>query len=244
MHPYNIVNLHSVSSTNDWAKKAYAAGNLLPNTVIVAETQTAGRGQLRTLWHDEPGKNLLATILIEPKNLKVVDFFALNEAVTLALVQVLERYISVKIKWPNDIICGTQKLAGVLIETAISGDKIKLAYLGIGLNVNQQIFPKELHATSLAQETHEHFDIANLLFDLLSELHRQLGVSNLENLHANYLQHVYGLGQKLYFKRNGVRFRAKVETILPNGTLILRLEGSGKLVPYQFKEVDWILTNE
>ena len=102
------------------------------NTVIVAETQTAGRGQMLTKWHDEPGMNLLFTLLVQPKRLSPEQFFQLNAAVSLAVVNTLKAIKGIQVKWPNDIVVNGHKLVGLLIETTIQGSKISNVLIGLG----------------------------------------------------------------------------------------------------------------
>ena len=78
-HNYRIIRLKEVDSTNAWAKSAYAEKIVSSNAAIVAATQHAGRGQMRTKWHDESGKNILLTLVVDVQNLRAVDFFRLKE---------------------------------------------------------------------------------------------------------------------------------------------------------------------
>ena len=241
MHPYNIVYLPEVASTNSWAKNALSESTLLPNTAIVAGTQTAGRGQLQTLWHDAPGKNLLLTLVISPKQLGVANFFTLNEAVSLALMDALKPVVPASIKWPNDILVDTKKLAGVLIETVIKGKFIQTAIIGIGLNVNQTQFDAALNATSLALACGREFNLEVLRDNLLSHLHRRLEQIHLSTLNEVYNQHLFGLNQTLRFADVESTFTAMVKGVDTDGTLMLYLPGEQLMVRYRFKEVKWLL---
>lgn len=243
MHPYNILRLDTVDSTNNWAKQAFIEGNLPVNTVILAETQTSGRGQMQTKWQDVKGANLLLTLVIAPKNLKIDSFFKLNEAVSLAVLKTLPLTLEAKIKWPNDILIGKKKLAGILIETVVSGGGIKLAYVGIGLNVNQDDFPTEINGTSLKLASGQAFDREELLFSLLSNLNRYLEAINHENLHLEYLKNMFGFGEVRSFIQNGESFNARIKDVLPTGELVLLHEGNVEK-QYRFKEVEWQLANE
>lgn len=242
MHPYHIVYLPEVPSTNSWAKNALSEGTLLPNTVIVAGTQTAGRGQLQTLWHDAPGKNLLLSLVIAPKQLAVANFFTLNEAVSLALMDVLQPIVATKIKWPNDVLIDTKKLAGVLIETVVKGKIIQSAIIGIGLNVNQMHFSADFNATSLALASGQEFDVEVLRDNLLTQLHRRLEQLHLSTLNEVYNNHLFGLNQTLRFADQDGAFTATVKGVDADGTLMLYLPGEKHIVRYRFKEVTWLLT--
>lgn len=244
MHPYHIVSLKSTNSTNNWAKQAISEAKITANTVIVAETQTAGRGQMQTKWHDVAGKNLLFTLVIQPKHLKANRLFALNQAVCVALITALPKNINPKIKWPNDILVGTKKLAGVLIETVLRGDEVQWAYIGIGLNVNQSNFYKTLNATSLALEQNNDFDLQELLNTLLNQLHFFLQDLGSFGLHQQYLKHLYAYNQNHLFTHNGKRFAALVQGITEEGKLQLLPRGAAHSSCYNFKEVLWVFPNE
>jgi len=240
MHPYHLIYLPEVASTNSWAKNALDEGTILPNTAIVAGTQTAGRGQLQTMWHDAPGKNLLLTLVVSPKNLAAADFFTLNEAVSLALIDALRPLVQVAIKWPNDILVGTEKLAGVLIETVVKGKFIQKAIIGIGLNVNQTQFNEGLRATSLALACGRDFDLTLLRDSLLGCLHRRLEQLHQSNLSKEYNAHLYGLNQTLRFADANGTFSATVNGVDADGALLLYLNGEQHLARYRFKEISWI----
>lgn len=241
MHPYRIVHLAEVPSTNSWAKNALAGGAISPNVVIVAGTQTAGRGQMQTKWHDEPGKNLLLSLIISPKKLAVAGIFSLNEAVSLALIDVLLPYAAAVIKWPNDILIGTKKLAGVLIESVIQGNSIQSAIIGIGLNVHQTCFNDGLNATSLALATGRVFDLAVLRDLLLTQLHRRLEQLHSSALNKEYNRHLFGLNRTLRFSDAENVFYATVKGVHTDGSLLLYLEAEQHVVSYRFKEIKWIL---
>lgn len=136
----------------------------------MAVDQFAGRGQTTKEWHSEKGKNLTFSILLQPNFLRLVDQFRLTIAVSLAMCQYLERFIpseKVKIKWPNDIYVENRKIAGILIENIVQKQDWKYAIIGIGINVNQAMFPDFIRerATSLKLETGREAD-----FDLQQEL--------------------------------------------------------------------------
>ncbi len=244
MHPYTLVRLKSVDSTNTWAKEAYQKRLLSANAVIVAETQQQGRGQQLTKWHDEPGKNLLFTLVVEPKKLPVIDFFKLNMVVSLALHKVLSEKLPVSVKWPNDIVCESKKLAGILIETVVSGVYIKSAFIGVGLNVNQLHFSQSLNAASLMSLTGIEVDHEELLFDLLNSLHEYLSPNHELDLLKEYNNVLYGKETLLPFADVEGEFEAKVIKVDSDGILNLRVAGESKPRKYRFKEVRWLATNE
>ena len=140
----NIIHLKEVHSTNRYT--AEMLSNSVPiadGSVIMADFQTAGKGQLAAIWESMPKENLLLSVYYRPHFLKIADQFMLSIAISLAICDFLKKYIeNVTIKWPNDIYVGDQKIAGILIENSVQQDVIKNSIIGIGLNINQKdLFP-------------------------------------------------------------------------------------------------------
>ena len=135
----NLITLNEVDSTNTFLKDALSKSTpLLDGTVIMAEKQFAGRGQVENSWQSEAGKNLTFSILLNPSFLAVDRQFELNKAISIALNDVLIKYIpaSAFIKWPNDLYINDKKLGGILIEGGqkIIGEPFWMI-IGIGLNL-------------------------------------------------------------------------------------------------------------
>jgi BirA family biotin operon repressor/biotin-[acetyl-CoA-carboxylase] ligase len=143
----NFFTLKEVDSTNNFLKELLSNSTpLVEGTVIMAENQYAGRGQQHKSWHTEPGKNLTFSILLMPVFLPVEDQFDLTRVVSLGVFDALWPITGnkLKIKWPNDLYYGDNKLGGILIENIIQSGKIKASVIGIGLNINQESFPPYL----------------------------------------------------------------------------------------------------
>jgi len=123
------------------------------------------------------GKNLTFSVLVKFESLKVEEQFYLNYVVSIALYNVLQNYISERltVKWPNDIMSGNQKICGILIESTINKSNVKNAILGVGLNVNQDIFTDEASkATSLKIVLNTFIDKEELFDRILIEIQYQL----------------------------------------------------------------------
>ena len=170
----NLLTLKEVDSTNNFLKNLLSNSKPLPEgTVIMAESQFAGRGQQNNQWHAEPGKNLTFSILLNPTFLGIANQFDLTRTISLGVYDALQPILGhqFKIKWPNDLYYGDQKLGGMLIENLISGTQIKNAIIGIGINVNQENFPADAsNATSIKQILHADYDLRNLLSEICSHI--------------------------------------------------------------------------
>ena len=172
--PAQILWLESVNSTNDWSKEHMS--QLLDMSVICAKVQTSGRGQGDHKWHSEAEKNLLFSILLKEPSITSNEVFAVSAISALALVEVLSKYgIEAKIKWPNDIYVGDKKICGLLIEHSLRGSSISWSIIGVGLNVNQTVFPPYLpNPTSMAIQSGVQNSLKDVLDDFLNIFSRRL----------------------------------------------------------------------
>ncbi|MFO0630474.1 MAG: biotin--[acetyl-CoA-carboxylase] ligase [Polyangiales bacterium] len=143
------------ASTNDDAREAAVRGAPHGMT-FVADAQTAGRGRLGRRWHSPPGASLYVSIVLRP-NAFARDLALLPLSVGLAVAEAVDRvapHLDARIKWPNDVLVAERKLAGVLVEGALRGDRFQHVVVGVGLNVRGPRPPEALagRATTLAAE--------------------------------------------------------------------------------------------
>jgi len=227
----NIIKLNAIDSTNSYLKELAQKSTLDTFTVIVANHQNSGRGQLGTTWVSEDGKNLTFSILIGFKDFKIQDQFYLSMAVSLGLISALRRFISVslKIKWPNDILAEKDKIAGILIENILRGAFINYSIIGIGLNVNQEIFPSDIeNVSSLKKIAGVVFNKEELLFEILNSIKENVKfIENgaFEDLKKMYLTELYKINTPAMFQDNkGVVFLGKIISVDKNGRLVVELE--------------------
>ena len=174
--------IESVGSTQAeaaaWAEAGAASGAL-----ITADHQREGRGRLGRIWADEPGRDLALSLVLRPAMpLECLGLVPLAGA--LAVAEALDaRTSGVALKWPNDVLLGGRKVAGVLAETrwraCATGSQSPTVLLGIGVNVNRRAFPPDLadRATSLFLARGEPCDRAAFLADLLLALERRLALA-------------------------------------------------------------------
>lgn len=112
--------------------------------VVATREQSAGRGQRGNSWEAEPGKNLTFSLLLRPSRLPAARQFELSMAVSLAIADAIDSLLPeglhTSIKWPNDIYIGLEKVCGILIENKLAGSMIERSIVGVGINVNQQVF--------------------------------------------------------------------------------------------------------
>jgi BirA family biotin operon repressor/biotin-[acetyl-CoA-carboxylase] ligase len=141
-------------STNEDARKAAAQG-APAGAAFLAEEQTAGRGRGGHSWHSPAGENIYLSLVVRPRvaasSIAPVTL-AVGAAVAELLAAVVGERAELGIKWPNDVLAGGRKLAGVLVEGQLRGSAVQSLIVGVGLNVKTRDFPPDLaaRATSLA----------------------------------------------------------------------------------------------
>jgi BirA family transcriptional regulator, biotin operon repressor / biotin---[acetyl-CoA-carboxylase] ligase len=164
----------SIGSTNDDAL-AWATDGAKDMSLVVADEQTAGRGRMGRKWFTPPGSALAFSLIIRPQGQerKVVGRFSGLGA--LALVGALKKHgITAQIKWPNDVLIGEKKTAGILVETVWMGDDVDSVVLGMGVNVTPESVPLfegiNFPATCVQAEGPNALPRFDLLRDLLAKL--------------------------------------------------------------------------
>lgn len=214
-------------------------------TVIMAENQYEGRGQVQSKWHAEPGKNLTFSIFIQPSFLPIRDQFTLNMAISVAIQHALKSLTGsgLSIKWPNDIYFEDKKIGGILIENIISGSTIKACIVGIGLNVNQQHFEADLNrsAGSLYQILHRDVNLISLLAQICSHIeagYLKLKAGSYSNLRNDYMNSLYRYNVKANYRQNGEIIEGKIIDVSEQG--FLKLETETGIKSYNFKEIEFV----
>ena len=148
----DIIWLKEVESTNRYVRSHIQDLDNL--SVVSAICQTSGRGQGDHKWHSEPGMNLTFSILVKHPAISPSAQGIISRDIAESVVRLLEKHgIKAWIKPPNDIWVESKKICGILIEHSLRGNHISWTIIGIGLNVNQTIFPENLpNPTSMAIE--------------------------------------------------------------------------------------------
>lgn len=160
-----------LDSTNSYAK-AMSRIDTLHGALIIADAQTAGRGQYQRAWVSEQGENLTFSLIFEPTNQYRLTILTL--ACALAVADVCGEQVKSKfdLKWPNDVLFEGKKLCGLLTEVIYNGNLLERVVIGIGINVNQIEFNEELEdsAISLTSITKQQLSRERLLARILSKI--------------------------------------------------------------------------
>ncbi len=255
---FNYIELEETTSTNtvlrQMANEGAANGSPLPSgTVLRADHQTAGRGQMGNGWESEAGVNLLASFLLRPEpSLDVSRQFELSMAVALAVrdmvVELLPAEVApeLKVKWPNDIYVGQEKIAGILIENTLRGRVISETIVGVGLNVGQREFGWAPNATSVAL-LGGRWDIglkelSLRLMALLSERAKWVcGAESATGVMTDYWLHLFRAdGRAHHFADSECDFFATMVSVAADGPLTLRMADGTERV-FGFKEVEYVI---
>jgi BirA family biotin operon repressor/biotin-[acetyl-CoA-carboxylase] ligase len=237
----NIIKIKSTASTNDFLKELLRQQTLEEGTVVFAENQTAGKGQRGNSWESEHGKNITCSILLYPHFLPVKQHFLLSEVVALGIKSALDLYIdSIEIKWPNDIYHEGKKMAGVLIENELTGDHFTRSVVGIGLNVNQEIFLSDApNPVSMKQVLKRDLNLENVLEDTVKSIwtwYGKLESGGTETIVRNYHDSLYRKdGLHAYSDSKGP-LTARIHHVEDDGRLHL-ITDEGEERCYAFKEV-------
>ncbi len=149
--------------------------------------------------------------------------------------------LSTKIKWPNDIYVADRKIAGILIENTISGVHLKYSIIGIGLNVNQEVFPEAMRATGLKLISGKEFDRYTVFNSILESIERYfllLKERKFERLKKEYLENLYRYDCISTYKKGETILEGKIIDVDETGHLIM--ETSQGVEKFGFKEIQFI----
>lgn len=232
-----MIKLNATDSTNEYLKGLVLSTSLTDYTVVVAKKQLKGRGQMGTIWESEMGKNLTFSVLKKWKELPVKNAFMLNICVSLAIYRTLKQLHipDLHVKWPNDILSGTHKICGILIENILAGHQIQTCIIGIGLNVNQIKFPTLSKVSSLKSLVGTTFHLEELLQAILEQIKKEFislnKVSYLEKQNE-YEKVLFRKDKPSTFQQNETLFMGFIRGISPQGKLRIELEDA------VFKEFD------
>ena len=219
------------SSTNDVIEKL-ARDGVAEGVVVFAESQTKGRGRLGRKWLSPPRKGLWFSVLLRP-NLRPQAATQLTVVAATALARAIRRQtgLTPQIKWPNDILLGGKKLAGILTELSAELDHIKYVIIGIGVDVNVGAadFPPDIRklATSLKIEAGQTISRPDLAAAVLQELdadYRRICAGQFEAVAAEWEQQCVTLGRNVLINLGDRQIQGRAESLDAEGALLVRTQ--------------------
>lgn len=245
---FRAVKLDETESTNLYIKSLALEEPLDEFTVVYTDFQTKGRGQIGNTWVSNRGENLLFSMLVYPYFISPSSQFILSQIVSISIANVLSRYVSdIKIKWPNDIYWKNSKIAGILIENSLMGQAIEKSIIGIGININQILFPEfVVKPTSLSKITGNKYLADDILSQFMVEfisLYDSIRGGQVEHIVSEYMSCLYRYGDDGYYLYEDEKgqFYAKIVEVKPSGHLVLHLQNENDTRLYAFKEVRFII---
>lgn len=225
-----IIKVNATNSTNEFARELYRGNTSFEPLCVVANEQTKGRGQRGSGWISNAGENLTFSVLYPKIRLRVNHQFVMSATVSLAIINVLKKFNvpALKVKWPNDIMSARYKISGILIENILKNNEIAATIIGVGLNVNQTIFPDLPQASSLKLSTGVHFNLDEILQKItdefekkLTEIYAQAETSILEE----YGKNMFRRDQVSTFQLpNGTYLTGIIRGVTTSGRLNLEIE--------------------
>jgi BirA family transcriptional regulator, biotin operon repressor / biotin---[acetyl-CoA-carboxylase] ligase len=221
----NLIYLKSIDSTNNYLANLLKESNVPNFTVVVTESQTSGRGQRGTNWIGEDYKNIYLSILLD--NLPYTAWET-SMKTALGIQLCVKNYCKesdVRIKWPNDIYIGSSKCAGILIENKIKAKTKKLqSIVGIGLNVNQKIFPSDISATSISLEKNQDYNLKHIFNNLLEYLEEIY--SSPFSAKSLYKSKLIGHNEYKTYLYQNQEVQAQILDIMDDGRALFKIENS------------------
>jgi BirA family biotin operon repressor/biotin-[acetyl-CoA-carboxylase] ligase len=217
-----------IGSTNDEAYRLGIAG-AEEGTVVIAGSQTKGRGRMQRIWHSPAGANIYTSIILRPR-IKPARAPQISLAAGVAVAELLEKYCpgEVELKWPNDVLVNGRKICGILAQMKTAADEVDFVVVGIGINVNikQNKFPADLCdiATSLAIAAGRDFSRDELIISLyenMAKWYKKLLPDGFTAVKEKWLTLAPMIGQNVQVMFLGDKVKGKALGLDEDGSLII-----------------------
>ena len=211
-------------------------------TIVITNNQTNGRGQHGTSWQSVPQQSLLFSVFKRFEDLPSNKIPNITYAVSLGLENAFKKYKipNITIKWPNDIMSRSKKMAGILIENQIKQGNVVSSVIGLGINVNEKKFKSLPQATSMLLATGNKFDLNEVLQLVIEEILIQLtklDKGDYADLKIKYETSLFRKDMISVFEvKDGYRFNGKIKGVNEIGKIVIENENE-ILNSYQLKEI-------
>ncbi|MFO8110583.1 MAG: biotin--[acetyl-CoA-carboxylase] ligase [Thermoplasmata archaeon] len=220
----HVLRYDSVVSTNSIGKRM-AEDGVEEGTVVLAKTQTGGRGRKKRSWHSPPG-GLWFSVVLYP-DMKPDTTMLATMAASISISEALKKSCGIQgsIKWPNDVLIGGKKAAGVLTELHFEDRDLQYLVLGVGINVNNEL-PDDLtgSATSLKIERGADIDTDSffeVLLKSMDDVYRLIKERRYDRVKELWLENTDMVGKKVHLHENDSYVEGKVKGIDKKGRLLL-----------------------
>jgi BirA family transcriptional regulator, biotin operon repressor / biotin---[acetyl-CoA-carboxylase] ligase len=225
----DLHHFYKIGSTNSAAMAAAAEG-APEGSVFLAEEQTAGRGRGSNSWQSPRSTGIYCSAVLRP-TLPPSEVLVLSLAAGLAVkaaIQQVDSRVNTDLKWPNDLLIDGKKVSGILTEMNAEATRVRYIVVGIGINVNQVSFPRDLAATSLKLATGSEWSRVELAAALLKSLDREYRqllddpASRLSILRRFAENSSWVRGKNVRIEENGLSFEGTTEGLDERGFLLVR----------------------
>ena len=225
-----VIKLNAIDSTNSYLRNLINKEVIKDYTVVVANYQTKGRGQMGTVWNSESSKNLTFSVFKDICEFNFEHPFYISVATSLAIIKTLQSFSipKISVKWPNDILSEDKKICGILIENVIKQGSLKASIIGVGLNINQTEFEGLPKASSLKLLSGKTFNQDEILHVILKHLKHYFVVLKREGydvLKEEYESYLFRKNKPSTFKdAEGSVFSGFIKNVSETGNLQVLLE--------------------
>lgn len=222
--------LEEIGSTNVYAKELGEQGKA-HGTIVVAETQTDGRGRRGRSWSSPKGSSISMSVLLRPQILPEKASM-LTIVMAFAVIKTLEemQVENLSIKWPNDLLVNEKKVCGILTEMSAEPDMIHYVVIGTGINVNMDSLPKEEapYATTLKAETGKLYNRAGMIASILSHFENYydlfMKTEDLSAMKEDYNNYLVNRNRKICVQERNAEVYGTARGITNTGKLCVELE--------------------
>ncbi len=225
----HLHHFYKIGSTNTVAMAAAAEG-VPEGSVFLGEQQTAGRGRGANTWQSPRSTGIYCSVVLRPA-LPPSEILVLSLAAGLAVRAAIEQVdsrVTADLKWPNDVLVGGKKVCGILSEMNAEATRVRYIVVGVGINVNQASFPKDLPATSLRLATGSEWSRVELVAALLKSFDREYRqLLEDSDAHESVLRRFaenssWVQGKSVRIEENGSAFEGTTVGLDPRGFLQVR----------------------
>jgi BirA family biotin operon repressor/biotin-[acetyl-CoA-carboxylase] ligase len=239
-----LIKLDAIDSTNEFLKSLSSQQEPENFTVVTAENQTKGKGQMGAVWRSDVGKNLIMSVLVKDFLTNNEEFFNLNIIISLSVIKTLEELNipELSIKWPNDIMSYNKKLGGILIENTLKSDGSIVSVVGLGLNVNQINFQNLPNASSLAVICNTEFNKDELVILIVEKMKEKILLWKQQSalFWDEYFNKLFRKGVPMPFKNlDNQNFMGIIQGVSPIGKLQVLLEDDS-VSEFEIKEIQML----
>ena len=238
----NIRHYATLGSTNAVAEKWLTEERPPEGSVVLADYQNSGKGVGTNTWESAPGSNLLLSTILYPTFLPAHQQFMLNKVLSLAMHQCVAGQLpqhQILIKWPNDVYVGKKKIAGILTRNTITGSTLEVTIAGLGLNVNQTSFPKEIpnpvSLKMISGKDHDRRQVLQSLLKALGHFYDLLHSNHFYKIDEQYLRVLLNYEKPASYQAGQEKFTGRITGVDVYGHLMITVGEETKT--FDMKEI-------